>query len=144
MTSLDAQRQTRIAPSSPAPESQPTHTVLYIEDNASNVRLVERILNQRPLISLHIAKTGQEGVSAAARLKPDLILLDNRLPDATGVEILQYLAGSTITAQIPVIILTSDSERETATRLRAAGADEFLAKPFDIDDFISMVDRYIG
>ncbi len=75
--------------------------------------------------------------------RPDLILLDNRLPDATGGEILAQLAESTATAAIPVIVLSSDSEAHTVKALLALGASDFMAKPLDINDFLTLVDQYL-
>ena len=68
------------------------HAMLYIEDNENNILLVERLLRRRPRIELHVAMNGRDGVRAAMDKRPGLILLDNRLPDATGAEILRELA----------------------------------------------------
>ena len=62
--------------------------MLYIEDNEDNISLVRALLKRRPQIELHIAMTGRDGIQAAVNKQPGLILLDNRLPDATGREVL--------------------------------------------------------
>jgi CheY-like chemotaxis protein len=82
-------------------------------------------------------------VQAATDQRPDLILLDNHLPDATGSKILRQLASAETTAAIPVIILTGDSGRAAADELLAIGACEFLEKPFDIHQLMSTIDRYL-
>ena len=69
-------------------------TVLYIEDNADNRRLVERLVKLHPQSQLHVATNARDGVKAAIDDRPALILLDNRLPDATGREVLRQLASS--------------------------------------------------
>lgn len=120
-----------------------THSVLYIEDGADNIRLVERLLRRRPEISLRVAMTGRDGVRAAIDEPPGLILLDNRLPDATGSEVLRELASADATAGIPVVVVSGDSAGQAADELRAIGAAEFLGKPFDIHQFMSMIDRYL-
>ncbi len=120
-----------------------THSVLYIEDNADNIRLVERILKRRPQTELRVAANGRDGVQAAIGKPPDLILLDNRLPDATGSEVLRQLASTAATAGIPVVILSGDSGGQTGDELRTIGAAEFLDKPFDIHQFMTMIDRYL-
>jgi CheY-like chemotaxis protein len=120
-----------------------THSVLYIEDGADNIRLVERLLRRRPQISLRVAMTGRDGVRSAIDEPPGLILLDNRLPDATGSEVLRELATADATAGIPVVVVSGDSGGQAADELRAYGAAEFLDKPFDIHQFMSMIDRYL-
>ena len=118
-------------------------TVLYIEDNADNVRLVELLLKRRPHTELRVATNGRDGVQAAIGQRPTLILLDNHLPDAVGSEILRQLASAEATAGIPVIILTGDSSGVAADELLAIGACEFLEKPFDIHQLMATIDRYL-
>ncbi len=118
------------------------HAMLYIEDNENNISLVEALLKRRPQIELHIAMTGRDGVQAALDKRPGLILLDNRLPDATGSEILRELASAAATATIPVVVLSSDSG-EMIDELLAHGAAESVAKPFDIHQFMAVIDRYL-
>jgi len=118
-------------------------TLLYIEDDASNVRLVERILRRRPDIEVHIAVTGLAGVEAALALRPALILLDNRLPDASGLEVLGRLARDPATSAIPIVILSGDTGQAVTRELREAGASGFISKPFDIQLFLSEIDRHL-
>jgi CheY-like chemotaxis protein len=116
--------------------------MLYIEDNENNISLVEALLKRRPQIELHVAMTGADGIQAALDKQPELILLDNRLPDATGAEILSKLASAATTATIPVVMLSSDSD-EILDELLASGAAESVAKPFDIHQFMAIIDRYL-
>jgi CheY-like chemotaxis protein len=118
-------------------------TVLYIEDNADNIRLVERLLTRRPQTQLLVAGNARDGVGTAASEQPALILLDNHLPDGTGSEVLQRLASAEATAGIPVVVITGDAGRQTASDLLASGAAEFLTKPFDIHQFLTTIDRYL-
>jgi CheY-like chemotaxis protein len=118
------------------------HTMLYIEDDENNIVLVERLLRRRPRIELHVAMNGRDGVQAAIDKQPGLILLDNRLPDATGGEILRELTSATATAAIPVVVLSGDSG-EVIDELLANGAAESVAKPFDIHQFMAIMDRYL-
>jgi CheY-like chemotaxis protein len=118
-------------------------TMLHIEDHAVTRRLVEKmLLKLRPQIELHVATNARDGVRAAIDERPALILLDNRLPDATGGEVLRQLASSEATAGIPVIVISGDSAK-AGDELLALGASEFLPKPFDIDQLTTMIDRYI-
>jgi CheY-like chemotaxis protein len=118
------------------------HAVLYIEDDDNNISLVEALLRRRPHIELQVAMNGRDGVQAAIDNQPGLILLDNRLPDATGSEILQELGSTSATAAIPVVVLSSDPD-ELIDQLLANGAAEAVPKPFDIHLFMAMIDRYL-
>ena len=117
------------------------HAMLYIEDDDNNISLVRALLKRRPQIELHVAMNGRDGVQAAIDKHPALILLDNRLPDASGGEIMRELASAPATAAIPVVILSSDSG-DIIAGLIAEGAAEAVPKPFDIHQFIAMLDRY--
>jgi CheY-like chemotaxis protein len=119
------------------------NALLYIEDQESNIALVEAVLRRRPQIELHVAMNGRDGVRAASDIRPGLILLDNHLPDATGSEILRELASASATAAIPVVILSGDSN-EVVDELLAGGAVDSVAKPFDIHQFIGIIDRYLA
>ena len=107
--------------------------VLYIDDNEDNVFLLQRLFkHRRPDIQLHTAMTGRDGIKAAIDDQPTLILLDNRLPDINGEQVLLQLAAAPATAAIPVVILSGDSNPATVNELLTAGAADFLVKPFDI------------
>jgi CheY-like chemotaxis protein len=118
------------------------HALLYIEDDDNNISLVRALLKRRPQIDLQVAMTGHDGIRAAVDTRPALILLDNRLPDATGRDILAELAAAPATAAIPVVVLSSDTDNVIA-QLIAAGAAEAVPKPFDIHKFMAMIDRYL-
>jgi len=121
-----------------------TNTVLYVEDNDTNIALVERILRRRPGIELVTATTGDRGLQIAQAIEPSLILLDRRLPDMLGNEVLRRLKASDRSAAIPVVVLSGDSASEQATEILELGADEFLAKPFDVLQLLAIVDRFCG
>ena len=121
-----------------------SHTVLYIDDNDDNLVLVERILRRREDVWLRVARTGREGIDAAVGDPPSLILLDNRLPDSNGLEVLRQLAASPDTAAVPVVVLSGDSGQAMVKELLAAGASDFLAKPFTVSDLMALIARYLG
>ena len=118
-------------------------TVLYIEDDAANVVLVGRLLRRRPQAELRVATNGRDGVAAAVDGQPALILLDNQLPDATGGDVLRQLTANPATAQIPVVIISGDSAGGTINELLANGAVDFLVKPYDINKFLTTIDKHL-
>jgi CheY-like chemotaxis protein len=126
----------------PVPAGPVNHALLYIEDDDNNISLVRALLKRRPRIELQVATNGRDGIRAAIATQPALILLDNRLPDATGRDILRELASAPATAAIPVVVLSSDTD-EFIAQLIAEGAAEAVPKPFDIHQFIAMIDRYL-
>jgi CheY-like chemotaxis protein len=118
--------------------------VLYIDDDQDNIFLLRRMLkHRRPDIQLHTAMTGRDGIKAAIDGQPALILLDNRLPDTNGERVLLQLAAAPATAAIPVVILSGDSNPVTVNELLAAGAADFLVKPFDIHQLLAIIGRYL-
>ncbi|MGH2862661.1 MAG: ATP-binding protein [Solirubrobacteraceae bacterium] len=114
-------------------------SVLYIEDNPSNVRLVEKIFGLSSDLGLHVAREGSSGVALARELRPDLVLLDLHLPDIPGEQVLAALRGDQQLADTPVIIVSADASPVQAKRLLAAGANGYLTKPFDIDQLLAAV-----
>jgi CheY-like chemotaxis protein len=82
--------------------------------NQDNIFLLQRMFkHRRPDIQLHTAMTGRDGIKAAIDGQPALILLDNRLPDTSGEQVLLQLATAPATAAIPVVILSGDSNPVT-------------------------------
>jgi CheY-like chemotaxis protein len=119
------------------------NTVLYVEDNEDNIRLVERLLNRRrPGIALIVATNGQDGLRMAEDATPSLILLDRRLPDMLGNEVLRRLKAATGTAAIPVVMLSGDSAEEQAAETLRLGAVDFLPKPFEFAQLLTVIDRF--
>jgi CheY-like chemotaxis protein len=122
--------------------SLPTHTstILYVEDNLSNIRLVERILEHRSGVRLLSCMQGSLALDIARDHKPDLILLDLHLPDMTGQDVLQALKSDPTTRAIPVVIISADATKGTLERLITAGARDYLTKPIEVRRFLRVVD----
>ena len=137
-------------PNMPPPKSEPSLVppvscdVLYIEDDLVNFTLVERILEFRPTLKLLHASRGESGVELAQIHRPKLILLDLNLPDMHGSEVIQRLQSDPSTAQVPVVVLSADATPSQIERLLAAGARNYLTKPFDIDPFLAVVDEMVS
>jgi CheY-like chemotaxis protein len=115
-------------------------TVLYIEDNPANVRLVERLLEQRPGVRLISADRGQLGLALAREHRPNLILLDLHLPDIGGSAVLRAIHQDPLLRQTPVIVLSGDTDPDLPTRMLAGGAQAYLLKPFDSRRFFTAID----
>jgi signal transduction histidine kinase/CheY-like chemotaxis protein len=120
------------------------HKVLYIEDNVSNVRLVERILEHRRDIVLIPAMQASLGLALAREHRPSLILLDVHLPDSSGDEVLKELRSDPLTATTPVVVVSADATSRQIARLMAGGANAYLTKPLDVKEFLAVLSDTIG
>ncbi len=118
-------------------------TLLYIEDNLANLSLVETILMSRPQWQLLPALQGGLGVELAREHRPDLVLLDLHLPDVPGAEVLRRLRADPRTARTPVVVVSADATPGSVERLRQAGADAYLTKPLDVDEFLRVVGQFL-
>jgi CheY-like chemotaxis protein/nitrogen-specific signal transduction histidine kinase len=119
-------------------------TLLYIEDNPSNFRLVELALERRPGFRLIAAMLGGLGLELAHQHRPDLVLLDLHLPDLEGEEVLTRLRADPATAGIPVVVLSAEASPRVRERLMAIGATDYLAKPIDLAEFYQVIDLHAG
>jgi PAS domain S-box-containing protein len=119
-------------------------TVLYIEDNASNLLLVSGILELRPQVELLTATEARLGLELARQHQPRLILLDLNLPDMSGEHALAELRKDDRTSHIPVVMLSGDSTPSNITNLISAGAAEYLTKPISVPELLSIVDESLA
>lgn len=115
-------------------------TVLYIEDNEDNVVLIQRLLRRRPHLDLVVARDGRDGLRQALAATPALVLLDRRLPDMPGDEVLTCLKAAAATTAIPVVMVSGDAAEHGARFLESGAADVFT-KPFDIALLLAAIDR---
>jgi CheY-like chemotaxis protein len=119
-------------------------TVLYVEDNRSNIRLLERLLARRPRVTLFTASTGESALEIVRQRHPGLILLDLHLPDMPGEEILRRIWADPATRSIPVAVLSADATARQQQRLLAAGAVAYLTKPLDVVSLLRVVDERLA
>ena len=119
-------------------------TVLYIEDNLANLLLVQRVMKNRDDVEIIPAMQGRLGIDLARQHRPVLILLDLHLPDMPGDEILQRLRVDPETATIPVVIISADATQGQIQRLLAAGASDYLTKPFDVSELVRIIDAALS
>ncbi len=130
--------------SAPETEHGKLQVVLHVEDNETNFRLVERILESRENLSVLWAKNGEEGISQSVNNNPALVLLDLNLPDIHGSELLQQLKNNPATKNIPVIVLSADVSPTQIERMLQAGASNYLTKPFEIKRLLCLVDETLA
>ncbi|MGG3471100.1 ATP-binding protein [Neobacillus pocheonensis] len=115
------------------------YKILYIEDQLSNQLLVAEILKNVQGMKLLTARTGMEGLRAAANQKIDLILLDLHLPDMNGEEVFEKLKSNPQCTGIPVIALSANAMKEDIDRIIKMGFKEYITKPFDVPTFIKVI-----
>ncbi|MBA2585665.1 MAG: response regulator [Chthoniobacterales bacterium] len=117
------------------------YTILYIEDNLSNLLLIKRVLQHRPGVKLLSANNGIRGIDLARETQPDIILLDLNLPDMAGRDVLLCLRADPQCAAIPIIVISADATRGQIDRLMRVGASDYLTKPLDVKQFLGTLDR---
>jgi CheY-like chemotaxis protein len=127
-----------------ATTAQEARTVLYIEDNLSNLTLIQRLFARRPEVKLVPAMQGRLGLDLAREHHPDLVLLDLHLPDMKGDEVLRRLQADPETNSIPVIVISADAMPSEIKKLLGIGARDYLTKPLDVKKFFAAVDAALG
>jgi PAS domain S-box-containing protein len=126
------------------PATEDVRRILYIEDNFSNVTLVDQMLAERPTLELMTAMQGRVGLELARQHSPDLILLDLHLPDVPGWQVLAQLKADHLTREIPVVVISADATQPQIKRLLSAGARAYLTKPLDIPEFFRVIDEALS
>jgi len=119
-------------------------TVLCIEDNVSNLRLVEVILRSQRRAKLVSAQRASKGIELAKECRPNLILLDLNLPDMHGYDVLTILKEDALTSHIPVVVTSADATQYQIERMMAHGAAAYLTKPLDLPKFLQTFDEMIA
>ncbi|HEY8834469.1 MAG TPA: ATP-binding protein, partial [Chthoniobacterales bacterium] len=141
---LQTLADSRIATTGGAQLAEDSRRVLYIEDNFSNVTLVDQMLAERPALELMTAMQGRVGLELARQHAPDLILLDLHLPDIPGWQVLAQLKADQLTREIPVVVISADATSPQIKRLLSAGARAYLTKPLDISEFFRVIDEALA
>ena len=112
------------------------YTLLYIEDNATNLLLVEDLMARRPDIRLSSARDGASGLALARGILPDVVLLDTHLPTINGIDVLRILANDPLTARIPVVVLSASAMPGDIQAGLDAGCFQYLTKPIQIKELM--------
>lgn len=120
-------------------------SILLVEDNADDEQLTLRAMRQSEVPNIiRVARDGAEaldflyGAHASKRL-PDLVLLDLKLPKVSGLEVLQRIRSEASSKTLPVVVLTSSDEERDIVESYSLGANSYIRKPVDFDEFIDAV-----
>jgi signal transduction histidine kinase len=117
-------------------------TVLVVDDQQANVRMVSSLL-ARSGYNVLPALGGAEGLELARVHMPDVMLLDMRMPGMDGFEVLRLLKEEDATRDLPIIFLTADDDRENLIRAFAAGAIDYITKPFVAEELLARVRTHL-
>jgi CheY-like chemotaxis protein len=118
------------------PEGSPLRTLLYVEDNPANLKLIEQLIARRPDIHLLSAREGNLGIELARAHRPDVILMDINLPGISGIDALHILREDPATAHIPVIALSANAMPRDIEKGLQAGFFRYLTKPIRVNEFM--------
>ncbi|HMV25648.1 response regulator [bacterium] len=109
-------------------------TILLVEDNEVNMRLVERTI-KNPAYTIVSAGNGEEALERAAQYKPDLIILDIQIPKMDGYAVARTLKADPALKHIPIIALTAHAMKGDEEKILAAGCDSYVSKPIEVSKF---------
>jgi CheY-like chemotaxis protein len=115
-------------------------TLLYVEDNAANLKLVQQLVARRPDMRLLSAQDGSLGIALARAYQPEVILMDINLPGISGIEALKILREDPATAHIPVLALSANAVPRDIAKGLEAGFFRYLTKPLRVDEFMDTLD----
>jgi CheY-like chemotaxis protein len=138
-----AERSERAASARQAPgpkDAEPVSTVLYVEDNPANLKLVEEIISFRPNLRLLSTPDAPLGVALARAHQPRVILMDINLTGLNGSDALKVLQGNPRTAHIPVIAITANAMPRDIAKGLADGFFRYITKPIYLDEFAEALD----
>lgn len=127
-----------------APQTHSVGTVLYVEDNPSNLQLMEMILDSIEGITLISAHTGELGLQMAKTARPDLIILDINLPGMNGFEVIKELQQMSETKDIPVFALSANIMPRDIEKGLKAGFKQYLTKPFKVPEIINAIEGVLN
>ena len=137
---LDAPPAEPAAPASPDAAGTALRTLLYVEDNPANLKLVEQLIARRTTLRLLTAVDGNQGIQLARAHQPDVILMDINLPGISGIEALKILRDDPATAHIPIVALSANAMPRDIAKGLTAGFFSYLTKPIKVNEFTEALD----
>jgi PAS domain S-box-containing protein len=128
------------SPKARVPDGAPLRTLLYVEDNPANLKLIEQLIARRPDMRLLTARDGDLGIQLARANQPEVILMDINLPGISGIEALKILRADPATARIPIVALSANAMPRDVEKGLQAGFFRYLTKPIKVDEFMHTLD----
>jgi CheY-like chemotaxis protein len=120
----------------PVPPGARRRTLLYVEDNLANMKLVEQLIARRSDITLLTAVNGTLGIEVARSAQPTVILMDINLPGISGIDALKILRADPATAHIPVVALSANAMPRDIAKGLEEGFFRYLTKPIKVKEFM--------
>lgn len=120
-----------------------SHSILIVDDNDLNLKLAQKIL-VKDGYAVIVAGRGEQAIEMACTNQPDLILLDIRLPDIDGLEVLRRLRSLPETQDIPIVAMTAQAMPDEVDRFVAAGCTGYIQKPISLQIFRDEVRRHLA
>jgi CheY-like chemotaxis protein len=136
---VDGARPTAVAQAQ-GQHGAPLRTILHVEDNPANLKLVERLIARREDLRLLCAVNGNLGIELARDNQPDVILMDINLPGISGIQALKLLRDDPLTAHIPVIAISANAMPRDIKNGLEAGFFHYLTKPIKVYEFMDALD----
>lgn len=119
-----------------------TPTILVADDNPADRELVSSLLRDKDY-RLVFAENGSQALDVAARSRPDLILLDVMMPDMDGFDVCRQIRQDPNISEVPIIMITALNSSRHVIKGIQVGADEFVSKPFNVDELRARIDNVI-
>jgi PAS domain S-box-containing protein len=119
-------------------------TLLCVEDNPANQKLIAQLVARRPDMNMMIASNGNSGIELARDSKPEIILMDINLPDISGFEALRILREDPNTAHIPIVAISANAMPRDIEKGLKAGFFRYLTKPIKFNEFMSTLDEALA
>jgi len=112
--------------------------ILIADDSALQREILQQALSRAPH-TVHVASNGQEAIEIFGRVRPDMVITDGMMPDPSGLELCRQMRGA-LPSYTYIIMLTSNTDKENVVRGLAAGADDYLTKPFRAEELLARVE----
>ncbi|MFZ2655516.1 MAG: PAS domain S-box protein [Victivallales bacterium] len=135
----EAKVEAFVLPQLPAGAAQ--HTLLYVEDNPANMKMVEQLIGRFPDMRLLTAVNGILGIDLARSTLPNVILMDINLPGISGIEALKILKKDPATAHIPVVALSANAMPRDIEKGLDAGFFRYITKPIKVKEFMETLNE---
>ncbi len=115
-------------------------TILVVEDDYTSIELYKEIFSFFKTVHVMYTKYGKEAIELFTSCRVNLVILDIKLPDIDGIEVLEFVKSI---SSVPVIVQTAHTKHLYFYRAKQAGCDEYIAKPINIGETIALINKYM-